>query len=285
MTNTTPAAMTSEERYKELMEASQDLAIYFLSKTGHIESWNKGAELIKGYKAEEVVGKHLSMFYTQEDRESNLVQREIDEAARSGRFEGSGWRLRKDGTKIWVEVIISPLKDQAGQVKGFLKIARDATERKRQTELIERQKRDILELSTPVIQLWDGILALPIIGTLDSQRSQVVMERLLTAITTTGASIAILDISGVPAVDTMVAQHLMKTMDAAKLMGAECIISGIRPEIAQTMVHLGIDLSFVKTRSTMSRALEDALRTLNVVVGTRNNNNNNNADNYRNSQG
>lgn len=125
-------------------------------------------------------------------------------------------------------------------------------------EVILRQTDEITEISTPVIRIWDGILALPIIGTLDSARTQVVMENLLQAIVDTSSNIAILDISGVPAVDSLVAQHLMKTVSATRLMGAECIISGIRPEIAQTVVHLGIDLSNIITKSTLASALKYA---------------------------
>ena len=113
---------------------------------------------------------------------------------------------------------------------------------KSREEVIHRQQQEMLELSTPVVKLWDGILALPLIGTLDSARTQVVMESLLQRIVETGAAIAIIDITGVPTVDTLVAQHLLKTVAAARLMGADCIISGIRPQIAQTIVHLGVDL-------------------------------------------
>jgi rsbT co-antagonist protein RsbR len=125
-------------------------------------------------------------------------------------------------------------------------------------EVILRQTSEITEISTPVIQVWTGILALPIIGTLDSARTQVVMESLLLKIVETESTIAILDISGVPAVDSLVAQHLIKTVAATRLMGAECIISGIRPEIAQTIVHLGIDLSNINTKSSLAHALRTA---------------------------
>jgi len=133
-------------------------------------------------------------------------------------------------------------------------------------EVILRQTDEITEISTPVIRLWDGILALPIIGTLDSARTQVVMESLLQEIVVTGSSIAILDISGVPAVDSLVAQHLLKTISATRLMGAECIISGIRPEIAQTVVHLGIDLSSIITKATLASALRYAFAVLQLEV-------------------
>jgi rsbT co-antagonist protein RsbR len=127
-------------------------------------------------------------------------------------------------------------------------------------QVIVRQQQELLELSTPVVQLWDGILALPLIGTLDSARTQVVMENLLQKIVETGAAISIIDITGVPTVDTLVAQHLLKTVAAARLMGADCIISGIRPQIAQTIVHLGVNLSNVTTKATLAAAFVIALQ-------------------------
>jgi rsbT co-antagonist protein RsbR len=133
-------------------------------------------------------------------------------------------------------------------------------------EVILRQQQDMMELSTPVVELWEGVLALPLIGTLDSARTQVVMENLLTRIVETGAAIAILDITGVPTVDTLVAQHLLKTVAAARLMGAECIISGIRPQIAQTIVHLGVDLQGVITKATLADAFETALARTGLAV-------------------
>ena len=126
-------------------------------------------------------------------------------------------------------------------------------------EVISRQQQDMLELSTPVVKLWEGVLALPMIGTLDSQRTQIVMESLLQRIVETGAEIAIIDITGVPTVDTLTAQHLLKTVTAARLMGADCIISGIRPQIAQTIVHLGVNLSDVTTKATLADAFRLAL--------------------------
>jgi rsbT co-antagonist protein RsbR len=131
---------------------------------------------------------------------------------------------------------------------------------KSREEVIQRQQHELLELSTPVVALWDNVLALPLIGTLDSSRTQVVMESLLEKIVETGAAIAIIDITGVPTVDTLVAQHLMKTVAAARLMGADCIISGIRPQIAQTIVHLGVDLSAVTTKASLADAFTLALK-------------------------
>src|SRR5690348_571142 len=135
-------------------------------------------------------------------------------------------------------------------------------------EVIRRQQEEMLELSTPVVTLWDGVLALPMIGTLDSARTQIVMETLLQRIVETGAAIAIIDITGVPTGDTMTAQHLLKTVTATRLMGAECIISGIRPQIAQTIVHLGVDLGDVTTKATLADAFRVALsRTGRRVTG------------------
>lgn len=137
---------------------------------------------------------------------------------------------------------------------------------KSREDIIRRQQKDIMEMSTPVIKLWDSILAVPLIGTLDSARTQIVMESLLQEIVRTGSKIAILDITGVPTVDTQTAQHLIKTVSAARLMGADCIISGIRPQIAQTIVHLGVDIFDIPTKATMADAVKDALGRLNWKI-------------------
>jgi rsbT co-antagonist protein RsbR len=137
---------------------------------------------------------------------------------------------------------------------------------KSREDVIARQQEELLELSTPVVKLWDGVLALPMIGTLDSQRTQVVMESLLQRIVETGAEIAIIDITGVPTVDTLVAQHLLKTVTAIRLMGADAIISGVRPQIAQTIVHLGLDLQGIVTKANLADALALALKRSGLTV-------------------
>ncbi|NUT77139.1 STAS domain-containing protein [Pseudomonas sp. C1C7] len=144
------------------------------------------------------------------------------------------------------------------------------TFQKSREEVIKRQQEELLELSTPVVKLWDGVLALPMIGTLDSQRTQVVMESLLQRIVETGSEIAIIDITGVPTVDTLVAQHLLKTVTAIRLMGADCIISGVRPQIAQTIVHLGLDLQGVVTKANLADALKLALTRLGMTISKAN---------------
>lgn len=167
--------------------------------------------------------------------------------------------IGKDSEKFADEIwVATALLDKLGlyTTEAFLK---------RREEVIARQQAEMLELSTPVVQLWQGVLAIPLIGTLDSERTQVVMENLLQEIVRTGAEIAIIDITGVPTVDTLVAQHLLKTVSAARLMGADCIISGIRPQIAQTIVHLGVDLS-VTSKANLADAFELALRRVGKAV-------------------
>jgi rsbT co-antagonist protein RsbR len=154
---------------------------------------------------------------------------------------------------------------QAGELIDKLGLFTTEVFLKTREEVIVRQQQEMLELSTPVVKLWDGILALPLIGTLDSARTQVVMESLLQKVVETGSEVAIIDITGVPTVDTLVAQHLLKTVTAARLMGADCIISGIRPQIAQTIVHLGVALGDVTTKSSLADAFVLALERTGAV--------------------
>jgi rsbT co-antagonist protein RsbR len=160
------------------------------------------------------------------------------------------------GDEIWV----------ATQLLDGLGLYTTELHQKGREQVIVRQQSELLELSTPVVKLWEGVLALPLVGTLDSNRAQVVMESLLQEIVDSNASVAIIDITGVPTVDTLVAQHLLKTIAAARLMGADCIISGIRPQIAQTIVHLGVDLGDVLTKASLADALTVALRRTGFVV-------------------
>jgi rsbT co-antagonist protein RsbR len=169
-------------------------------------------------------------------------------------------QLRNDAAALAEETwVVTMMLDQLGlhTAEAFIK---------NREEIISRQQEEMLELSTPVVKLWDGVLALPMIGTLDSARTQIVMESLLQRIVETGAEVAIIDITGVPTVDTLVAQHLIKTVTAARLMGADCIISGIRPQIAQTIVHLGVDLGDVITKATLADAFAVALQRRGLTV-------------------
>ena len=169
--------------------------------------------------------------------------------------------IGKDAPTLFDEV------RRAGDLLDRLGLYTTEVHQKSREEVISRQQQDMLELSTPVVKLWDQVLALPMIGTLDSARTQVVMETLLQRIVETGAEVAIIDITGVPTVDTLTAQHLIKTVTAARLMGADCIISGIRPQIAQTIVHLGVDLGDVGTKATLADAFATALQRRGLTVG------------------
>jgi len=249
---------------EQMLDAITDYEVIRLDAEGFVRSWSPGARALKGYTEEEVLGHNVSMFYTEEDVRAGLAEREMGIAAREGRFEGEGWRVRKDGSRFWATVTLSPIRDDAGELIGFVKVARDLTERREQEQLVARQRDEILELSTPVIQVWDKVLVLPVIGTLDSLRAARLTDGLLERIATDQAEVVILDISGVPAIDTDVAQHLLKTVEAARLMGAVSVLSGVRPETAQAIVHLGIELGTLRSRNSLRDALQLALQ----IVGS-----------------
>ena len=165
------------------------------------------------------------------------------------------------GIEAAIDLLIDDLTDELINREKVQKELEDKLSKiQEQQRTIVQQQEDLLELSSPVTKVWDNILILPVIGTLDSQRTQIMMENLLQKIVQTGCTMAILDITGVPTVDTQVANHLLKTVTSARLLGAECIISGISPAIAQTIVHLGIDLSSIKTKATMQDAMIYAMK-------------------------
>ena len=263
----TPATVLgNEESFRLLVDSIQDYAIVMLDPEGHVVSWNPGAERIKGYRTEEIIGKHFSCFYPPEALQRNLPEQELKTAAKEGRFEDEGWRVKKDGSSFWANVILTALRDKDGKLCGYGKMTRDLTERKQAEERIQQQAKEIMELSTPVMQVWKGVVAAPLIGSLDSQRTQQFMERLLNRIVETNSPVALVDIMGVPAIDTQTAQHLIETISAVRLLGAQVILTGVRPAIAQTLVHLGIDLSDIITRSSMAAGLQVALDFLKLEV-------------------
>jgi PAS domain S-box-containing protein len=250
-----------------LVDSIRDYAIILLDPEGRVLTWNAAAERLKGWKADEIIGQHFSRFYPLEDIEKGKTQTELDVAARDGRFEDEGWRVRKDGTRFWANVILTALRDKSGALRGFGKVTRDLSERRANEERIKKQAQEIMEMATvPIVQVWDGVVLVPLIGTLDSQRTQQLMERLLQRITETNSPVAVLDITGVPTIDTQTAQHVIETIAAVRLLGADVILTGVRPVIAQTLVHLGIDLSNVMTRSSLAAGLRMALNTLNLTV-------------------
>jgi len=366
------------------LDAINDYAIFALDAEGRVKSWNHISEVMRGFTAEEVIGQPASMLYTEEAREANTLEWELRTARELGRAESEGWRVRKDGSRFWANVIVVPVRDADGTVTGYYKATRDITAQKRAESLfrgllesspdamiivttdgrirlanrqaeemfgypaeelagrevemlipdrfrrlhpdhragyvamprvrvmgsglelwglrrdgsefpveislspletadqgqlvvaairdvterreterrLAHQRDEILELSTPVIQVWDKVLALPIIGTLDSVRAARLTESLLSQLGEHQAEVVILDISGVPAIDTEVAQHLLRTVQAAGLMGAASILCGVRPETAQAMVHLGIDIGQLRSRTTLRDALKLAMQML-----------------------
>jgi PAS domain S-box-containing protein len=275
-TNPTPKSpatgLGSADSFRLLVESVKvkDYAIVMLDPSGHVASWNPGAECIKGYGAKEILGKHFSCFYPPEAIQRGLPEHELKAAAKEGRLEAEGWRVRKDGTQFWANVVVSALRDKNGTLLGFAKLTRDLTERKQAEERIQQQSKEIMELSTPVMQVWQGVVVAPLIGSLDSSRTQQFMERLLNRIVETSSPVALVDITGVPAIDTQTAQHLIETISAVRLLGAQVVLTGVRPAIAQTLVHLGIDLSDIVTRSSLSAGLLVALDVLNLQVVSKN---------------
>lgn len=250
-----------------LVDSMQDYAVLLLDAEGRVLTWNNAAERLKGWKAEEIIGQHFSRFYPPEDVEKGKTEMELRVAAQEGRFEDEGWRVRKDGTRFWANVVITTLRDRDGKLRGFGKVTRDLTEKRMAEERIKAQAQEIFEMAVvPLVQIWEGIVLVPLIGTLDSQRTQQLMDRLLHRLTETSSPIALLDITGVPLIDTQTAQHLIETISAVRLLGAEVILTGVRPIIAQTLVHLGIDLSNVVTRSSLAAGLRMALSTLELNI-------------------
>jgi PAS domain S-box-containing protein len=263
----------SDLSFRLLVQSVKDYAIIMLDPQGRVASWNEGAQNFKGFQAAEILGKNFSIFYTPEDIQSGKPEQELKVAAEQGRFEDDGWRVRKDGSRFWANVVITALRDADGNLRGFGKVTRDLTERKLAEEAfaqktandaMARRAQEILDISTPVVQVWEGVILAPVIGSLDSQRTQQLMEKLLEGIVETRSSVAIMDITGVPAVDTQTGRHLVETMSAVRLLGADVILTGVRPAIAQTLVHLGVDLGGVTTRSSLAAGLRTAMEMLNV---------------------
>lgn len=259
----------TRELLQLLVDNIRDYAIVFLDPKGTVLTWNSAAQRLKGWTAEEIIGQHFSRFYPPEDIAKGKTEMELRVATQEGRFEDEGWRVRKDGTRYWANVVITALRDKGGNLRGFGKVTRDLSERRQAEEKIKRQAHEIFEMAVvPVVQVWEGVLLVPLIGTLDSQRTQQLMERLLQRVAETGSSVALLDITGVPTIDTQTAQHLIETISAVRLMGAEVVLTGVRPSIAQALVHLGIDLSNVSTRSSLASGLRTALDMPSVSVAS-----------------
>jgi rsbT co-antagonist protein RsbR len=263
-----PEFETMLAMFRGLIESAPD-AMVVVGTDGRIRLVNHQVEEMFGYQREELVGQLVETLVPPQFRAHHPELRGGYFAEPRARPMGAGlelYAMRRDGTEIPVEISLSPLETRDGLVVSAA--IRDATERRRQLEQLRRQRDEILELSTPVIEVWDKVLVLPIIGTLDSNRAARLTEALLEKIATSQAEVVILDISGVPTIDTLVAQHLLKTVQAATLMGALSIMSGVRPETAQAIVHLGIDFGQLRSRNTLRDALQLALRTLRERAGS-----------------
>ena len=250
-----------------IVESSDD-AIYAKTLEGAILSWNHGAERMYGYSAAEVVGRPVSILVPPRstDEVPQILER-IKGGERVDHFETV--RVRKDGEALDVSLSVSPVRDASGRIVGASTIARDITEQKRLREALTQRAKEILEVSTPVLQVWEGVVVAPFIGTLDTQRAQQFMERLLDRIVETNSSVALLDVTGVPAIDTRTAQHLIETITSLRLLGAQAVLTGVRPAIAQTLAHLGINLADVVTRSSLAAGLRVALDVLNLKISSR----------------
>jgi PAS domain S-box-containing protein len=251
-----------------LVESSDD-AIYGKTLEGTILSWNPGAERMYGYSAGEAVGRPVSILVPPNcpDEVPQILEK-VGRGERVDHYETV--RVKKNGEHIDVSLTVSPIRDRSGKLVGASTVARDITEQKRLREALTQRAKEILEVSTPVLQVWEGVVVAPFIGTLDTQRAQQFMERLLNRIVETNSAVALLDVTGVPTIDTRTAQHLIETIISVRLLGAQAVLTGVRPAIAQTLAHLGINLADVVTRSSLAAGLRVALDILNLKITSRN---------------
>lgn len=263
---TDPGLMGDQEFLAAIVRSSDD-AIIGKNLDGIILSWNAAATKMYGFSDKQVIGKSIRIVVPP-DREEEIPQilDKIRKGALVDHYETM--RMSMDDRQFHVSLTVSPIRNDAGKIVGASTIARDISQRIQIEEAMARQRlvQAILEVSIPVMKVWEGVLCAPLIGTLDSQRTEQLMERLLQRIADTGASVALIDVTGVPSVDTQTARHIIETATAVKLLGAQIILTGIRPVIAQTLVHLGVDLSEIVTRSSLATGFRAALEMLELEI-------------------
>ena len=257
----------SQDAYnRSLIEASLD-PLVTIGSNGKITDVNEGSIKVTGMSREKLIGTDFSDYFTEPERAREGYQ----QVFAKGFVTDYPLTIRhKDGHLTDVLYNAAVYKDARGNVLGVFAAARDITGRKQAEDQIKQQSKEIMELSTPVMQVWQGVVVAPLIGSLDSQRTQQFMERLLGRIVETNSPVALVDIMGVPTIDTQTAQHLIETISAVRFLGAQVVLTGVRPAIAQTLVHLGIDLSGIITRASLSAGLQVAFDILKLKVVSKN---------------
>jgi methyl-accepting chemotaxis protein len=253
--------LTEREYLEALVEAiSRSNAICEFELDGTVITANENFLRIMGYNLEEIVGQHHRIFTDAEYARSEEYA-EFWESLRAGDFQAAEYRrIGKGGKTVWIQATYNPILDAEGKPKRIVKFASDITERMEAEALIDQQQQLLMELSTPVMQLFSGVVLMPLVGNIDGQRATQLISRLLEAISEYEAEVAILDLTGVPIIDTDVARHLLKTVAAAKMLGSVVILTGINPNGAQTLVQLGIDISHITTKGSLRSGIEEALR-------------------------
>ena len=236
------------------------------SMDGTIITSNENFLNVLGYSLDEVKGKHHRIFCDESYTNSPEYKKFWEKLNRGEFNSGEYKRIGKDGREVFIQATYNPILGLSGELIKVLKIATDVTEQKRKEGQMAKQAELIMEMSTPVMRLWDNILLLPIIGLVDSKRVQLIMEIALQNILEYQAKVLILDIQGVPAVDSAVANHLIKVTKATKLMGCKCIVTGISPEISQALVNLGIELGDIETQSNLKEGVSDSLKSMGIQI-------------------
>jgi PAS domain S-box-containing protein len=250
--------VSAADLYRLFIENIKDYAIFMLDPGGYITTWNIGAERINGYKANEIIGKHFSIFYTPEAIKKDHPGYELKTARQQGRYEEEGYRVKKDGSLIWMNIIITAIFDDNQNLLGYGKITRDLTEHKAQESQIDTQRKLIRELSTPVLQIQKYLLLLPIIGIIDEDRALQLKTQLLNTIRTFRAKVVVIDLTGISSIDFEVANHFMEIVSASRLMGATLIFTGFSIKLAEIFVNLGFDLSKLITAGNLQSGIEQA---------------------------